>query len=59
MILHTQSIRIEALPVEVTAVRLGSDVAIVCLPGEVFSELGLAIQRASPFRTTLIVKLSQ
>lgn len=46
------------LPVEVTVFALGRDVAIVFLPGEVFVDLGLAIKRASPFRTTLIVELS-
>lgn len=46
------------LPVDVTAITLGSDVAIVFLPGEVFVELGLAIKQASPFRTTLILELS-
>ncbi len=28
------------------------------LPGEVFVDLGLAIKRHSPFRTTLVVELS-
>lgn len=37
---------------------IGHDVAIVCLPGEVFVELGLAIKQASPFRTTIIIELS-
>jgi neutral ceramidase len=46
------------LPVDVTTITLGSDVAIVFLPGEVFVELGLAIKQASPFRTTLILELS-
>ena len=46
------------LPVEVHAICLGNDLAIVCLPGEVFVDLGLAIKRGSPFRTTLIVELS-
>ena len=32
--------------------------AIVCLPGEVFVDLGLAIKRSSPFRTTVIIELS-
>lgn len=48
----------ESLPVDVTVMTLGRDVAIVCLPGEVFVELGLAIKQASPFRTTLILELS-
>lgn len=49
----------EALPVEIHTITLGSDAALVFLPGEVFVELGLAIKRASPFKTTLIVELSQ
>lgn len=48
----------ETLPVDVTAIMLGHEVAIVCLPGEVFVELGLAIQHASPFRHTFVVELS-
>lgn len=48
----------EALPVDVTVMTLGRDVAIVCLPGEVFVELGLAIKQGSPFRTTLVIELS-
>lgn len=48
----------ETLPVDVTVMTIGEDVAIVCLPGEVFVELGLAIKQASPFKTTIIVELS-
>ncbi len=48
----------ETLPVEVHAICIGDDLAIVCLPGEVFVDLGLAIKRGSPFRTTLIIELS-
>jgi len=47
----------ETIPLEVQAFRLGRDVAVVGLPGEVFVELGLAIQRASPFATTLVIEL--
>lgn len=46
------------LPAEVTTITLGSDVAIVCLPGEVFVDLGLAIKRGSPYRTTLVIELA-
>lgn len=49
----------ETLPVEVHVITLGSDVAIVSLPGEVFVDLGLTIKRLSPFRTTFVVELSQ
>lgn len=48
----------ETLPVDVTVMTLGQDVAIVCLPGEVFVELGLAIKQGSPFRTTLVIELA-
>ncbi len=48
----------KTLPVEVTTMTIGDEVAIVCLPGEVFVELGLAIKQASPFRTTFIIELS-
>jgi hypothetical protein len=48
----------DQLPVEVAVLALGPDVAIVFLPGEVFVDLGLAIKRASPFKTTLVVELS-
>jgi neutral ceramidase len=47
-----------SLPVDVTVFTVGRDVAIVCLPGEVFVDLGLAIKQASPFRTTLLIELS-
>jgi len=47
----------EAAALEVQAFRLSKDVALVALPGEVFVELGLAIKRASPFPTTLVVEL--
>ena len=35
-------------------IALGGDVAWVGLPGEVFTELGMAIKRASPFRLTIV-----
>jgi neutral ceramidase len=47
----------DRLPVDVQVIALGQDLAIVCLPGELFVDLGLAIKRASPFRTTLVVEL--
>lgn len=48
----------DTLPIDILAITLGDDLAIVCLPGEVFVELGLAIKRASPFRTTMIIELT-
>lgn len=48
----------ETLPVDLTVITLGNDIAIVALPGEAFVELGLSIKQASPFRTTLVIELS-
>ena len=48
----------DALPLDVQVITLGRDVAIDALPGEVFVELGLAIKNASPFKTTLVIELS-
>jgi hypothetical protein len=45
-------------PMEVQTFRLGPELAIVTLPGEVFVELGLAIKARSPFETTLVVELA-
>jgi hypothetical protein len=46
------------LEAEVRALAIGRDLAFVALPGEIFVELGQAIKKASPFRTTIIVELS-
>jgi NurA-like 5'-3' nuclease len=42
---------------EVQVFRLDRDTAIVCLPCEIFVELGLAIKQASPFKRTLVVEI--
>ncbi|MCC7145311.1 MAG: hypothetical protein IT443_02575 [Phycisphaeraceae bacterium] len=42
-------------PAEIQCLALGNDVAIVGLPCEPFSELGLRIKTTSPFRHTLVV----
>jgi neutral ceramidase len=46
------------LRAEVQAFRLGADTAIVALPGEIFTELGVAIKRGSPFGNTIVVELA-
>jgi hypothetical protein len=43
---------------EVQVIALGHDLALVALPGEVFTELGMAIRKASPFAQTIIVELA-
>ena len=47
----------DTIGLEVQVFRLSGDVAVVGLPGEVFVDLGLAIKRASPFATTLVIQL--
>ena len=44
--------------VEVQVIALGKEVAWVSLPGEVFTELGLAIKQDSPFPCTIIAELA-
>src|SRR5690606_34489807 len=46
------------IPLEVQVFSIGDDVAIVGLPGEIFTELSMAIKKASPFKTTLVVELT-
>ncbi|HUR45900.1 MAG TPA: neutral/alkaline non-lysosomal ceramidase N-terminal domain-containing protein [Candidatus Saccharimonadales bacterium] len=46
-----------ALELEVQGIALGSDTAIVTVPGELFCELGMAIKKGSPFTHTYIVEL--
>jgi hypothetical protein len=48
----------DKIALELQAFRIGEELAIVSLPGEVFVELGLAIKKASPFRTTLVIELA-
>lgn len=48
----------DAADEEIQAFRLADDVAVVTLPHEVFVELGRAIRKRSPFRTTLVVSLA-
>jgi len=48
----------DTLPMTVQVFRIGEDVAIVALPGEVFVDLGLAIKKASPFATTMVIELA-
>lgn len=47
------------IPLEVQVFRISDEVAVVGLPGEVFADLGLAIKKASPFPTTLVIELCQ
>ena len=58
-ILATEMRGSRTIPLEVQVFRLSRDVAVVGLPGEVFVDLGLAIKRASPNSTTLVIELCQ
>jgi hypothetical protein len=44
--------------VEVQVIALGNEIAWVSLPGEIFTELGLAIKQDSPFPFTIIAELA-
>src|SRR5205814_6960920 len=44
-------------PLEVQVIRLDAETAIVCLPCEIFVELGLAIKKASPFKNTIVISI--
>jgi neutral ceramidase len=44
-------------PMEVQVFRIDSENAIVCLPAEIFVELGLAIKKASPFKNTVVISI--
>ena len=43
---------------EVQVIALGDELAWVGLPGEVFTELGMALKKASPFRHTVVNELA-
>lgn len=46
------------IPLEVQVIRLSDEAAIVGLPGELFTEHGLAIKKASPFEMTMVIELT-
>jgi neutral ceramidase len=46
-----------SVPMEVQVFRLDAETAIVCLPAEIFVELGLAIKKASPFKKTIVISI--
>jgi len=46
------------IPAEVQVIALGDQVALIGLPGEVFTELGMMVRKASPFPFTVISELA-
>ncbi len=48
----------DKLALEVHVLRFGREAALVTFPGEIFVELGLAVKKASPATTTLVVELA-
>ncbi len=57
-IVDVAAVKGRPIKVEVQVVTLGSDIAWVALPGEIFVELGLSVKAASPFRQTNVVELA-
>lgn len=53
--LKTKQARRDHFPAEIQAIAVGTELAVVGLPCEPFTELGLRIKRASPFTHTLVV----
>ena len=56
--LDTAARKGKPLDAEVQVITLGKEMAWVGLPGEIFTELGMAIKRASPFPMTIIAELA-
>jgi hypothetical protein len=56
--LETAERKGKPLDAEVQVITLGREIAWVALPGEIFTELGMAIKRASPFPMTIIAELA-
>jgi neutral ceramidase len=48
----------EPVDAEVQAIALGDQCAIVSLPGEIFTEIGMYIKNRSPYPYTLVVELT-
>lgn len=48
----------EPIEAEVQVIALGDQCAVVCLPGELFTELGLYIKSRSPYPHTFVVELA-
>ncbi len=57
-VLDVEARRGKPQEVEVQVIALGSDLAWVSLPGEIFVELGIAIKKGSPFQQTVIAELA-
>jgi hypothetical protein len=57
-IADVESLQGEPMLGEVQVISIGSDLAWVGLPGEIFVELGMAIKKSSPFKQTIIAELS-
>ncbi len=47
-----------SVPMEVQVFRFDHDTALVCLPGEIFAALGLAIKAQSPFAQTIVMSIA-
>ena len=57
-VLDTAARKGKPLDAEVQVIALGNDIAWVGLPGEIFTELGMAIKQGSPFPMTIIAQLA-
>ncbi len=55
---HVKNGRKAAIDIPVQAIRIGKELAIVAVPGETFSSIGLQVKKRSPFKNTLFVGYS-
>lgn len=57
-VLHDRLRLGENIEVDVQVIAIGEQFALVALPGDVYSELGVAVRRASPFPLTMVIGLA-
>jgi hypothetical protein len=57
-VLDVESRQGKAWENEVQVISIGRDIAWVGLSGEIFTEVGIAIKRSSPFKRTIVVSLA-
>jgi neutral ceramidase len=55
---HLRELHGDKVPLDVLAVRLSADAAVVTLPHEVFVEIGLDVRKRSPFQHTFILTIA-
>jgi neutral ceramidase len=55
---HLRELHGDAVPLDILAIRLSADAAVVTLPHEVFVEIGMDVRKRSPFKHTFILTIA-